>query len=170
MVQVGLLLSDVPRSISPSEQFRDVMRIVDATQENDFSYITISQHFLGHLTRLAYLSRGRHFGGGGPGPRTELAGRPWREGPRPPALLLSHAGSACFTQLSGGGSVPGPLNGVRVIEIGSMYAKDLGWTASINAVPISESRPQLNEAVPEGPHFRGVLHHRPGRKQPGLAS
>jgi len=46
MVQVGLLLSDVPRSVSPSQQFRDVMRIADAAQENDFSYIAIGQHFL----------------------------------------------------------------------------------------------------------------------------
>ena len=46
MVQVGLLLSDVPRSVSPSQQFRDVMRIAEAAQENDFTYIAIGQHFL----------------------------------------------------------------------------------------------------------------------------
>jgi alkanesulfonate monooxygenase SsuD/methylene tetrahydromethanopterin reductase-like flavin-dependent oxidoreductase (luciferase family) len=46
MVQVGLLLSDVPASVSPSQQFRDVMRIVEAAQANDFTYIAIGQHFL----------------------------------------------------------------------------------------------------------------------------
>jgi alkanesulfonate monooxygenase SsuD/methylene tetrahydromethanopterin reductase-like flavin-dependent oxidoreductase (luciferase family) len=46
MVQVGLLLSDVPTSVSPSEQFRDVLRIVEAAQENGFTYICIGQHFL----------------------------------------------------------------------------------------------------------------------------
>lgn len=46
MVQVGLLLSDVPSSVSPSQQFRDVMRIAEAAQENDFTYIAIGQHFL----------------------------------------------------------------------------------------------------------------------------
>ena len=46
MVQVGLLLSDVPRSVSPSDQFRDVLRIVEAAQRNGFTYIAIGQHFL----------------------------------------------------------------------------------------------------------------------------
>jgi len=46
MVQVGLLLSDVPTSVSPSQQFRDVLRIVEAAQANDFTYIAIGQHFL----------------------------------------------------------------------------------------------------------------------------
>jgi alkanesulfonate monooxygenase SsuD/methylene tetrahydromethanopterin reductase-like flavin-dependent oxidoreductase (luciferase family) len=46
MVQVGLLLSDVPASVSPSQQFRDVLRIVEAAQANDFTYIAIGQHFL----------------------------------------------------------------------------------------------------------------------------
>ena len=46
MVQVGLLLSDVPTSVSPSQQFRDVLRIVAAAQANDFTYIAIGQHFL----------------------------------------------------------------------------------------------------------------------------
>ncbi|HEY3262590.1 MAG TPA: LLM class flavin-dependent oxidoreductase [Pseudonocardiaceae bacterium] len=46
MVQVGLLLSDVPASVPPSEQFRDVRRIVEVAQANDFSYIAIGQHFL----------------------------------------------------------------------------------------------------------------------------
>ena len=46
MVQVGLLLSDVPTSVPPSQQFRDVLRIVAAAQANDFTYIAIGQHFL----------------------------------------------------------------------------------------------------------------------------
>ena len=46
MVQVGLLLSDVPASVSPSQQFRDVLRIVEAAQANHFTYIAIGQHFL----------------------------------------------------------------------------------------------------------------------------
>jgi len=46
MVQVGLLLSDVPTSVSPSQQFRDVLRIVETAQANDFTYIAIGQHFL----------------------------------------------------------------------------------------------------------------------------
>ena len=46
MVQVGVLLSDVPRSVSPSDQFRDVLRIVEAAQRNGFTYIAIGQHFL----------------------------------------------------------------------------------------------------------------------------
>ena len=35
MVQVGLLLSDVPRSVSPSDQFKDVLRIVEASLDPD---------------------------------------------------------------------------------------------------------------------------------------
>jgi alkanesulfonate monooxygenase SsuD/methylene tetrahydromethanopterin reductase-like flavin-dependent oxidoreductase (luciferase family) len=46
MVQVGLLLSDVPTSVSPTQQFHDVLRIVEAAQRNDFTYIAIGQHFL----------------------------------------------------------------------------------------------------------------------------
>src|SRR5207244_4892538 len=46
MVQVGLLLSDVPSSVPPAQQFMDVRRIVDAAQRNDFTYIAIGQHFL----------------------------------------------------------------------------------------------------------------------------
>src|SRR3981189_1383599 len=53
MVQVGLLLSDVPRSVSPSQQFKDVIRIAEAAQDNRFTYIAIGQHFLyGDLTWL----------------------------------------------------------------------------------------------------------------------
>jgi alkanesulfonate monooxygenase SsuD/methylene tetrahydromethanopterin reductase-like flavin-dependent oxidoreductase (luciferase family) len=46
MVAVGLLLSDVPASVTPSQQFRDVRRIVEAAQANGLSYIAIGQHFL----------------------------------------------------------------------------------------------------------------------------
>jgi alkanesulfonate monooxygenase SsuD/methylene tetrahydromethanopterin reductase-like flavin-dependent oxidoreductase (luciferase family) len=46
MVQVGLLLSDVPRTVSPAQQFSDVLRIVEAAQKGGFTYIAIGQHFL----------------------------------------------------------------------------------------------------------------------------
>jgi alkanesulfonate monooxygenase SsuD/methylene tetrahydromethanopterin reductase-like flavin-dependent oxidoreductase (luciferase family) len=46
MAQVGLLLSDVPTSVSPSQQFHDILRIVGAAEENGFTYIAIGQHFL----------------------------------------------------------------------------------------------------------------------------
>lgn len=46
MVQVGLLLSDVPTSVPAEQQFADVRRIVEAAQRNDFTYIAIGQHFL----------------------------------------------------------------------------------------------------------------------------
>jgi alkanesulfonate monooxygenase SsuD/methylene tetrahydromethanopterin reductase-like flavin-dependent oxidoreductase (luciferase family) len=46
MVQVGLLLSDVPCSVSPSQQFRDILRIVDVAQDEGFTYVAIGQHFL----------------------------------------------------------------------------------------------------------------------------
>jgi alkanesulfonate monooxygenase SsuD/methylene tetrahydromethanopterin reductase-like flavin-dependent oxidoreductase (luciferase family) len=46
MVQVGLLLSDVPTSVPPSQQFRDVLRIVEAAQANGLTYIAVGQHFL----------------------------------------------------------------------------------------------------------------------------
>ncbi|PXY35969.1 LLM class flavin-dependent oxidoreductase [Prauserella flavalba] len=46
MVQVGLLLSDVPKDVPPAQQFDDVLRIVDAAQRNGFTYIAIGQHFL----------------------------------------------------------------------------------------------------------------------------
>ena len=46
MVAMGLLLSDVPTSVTPAQQFKDVLRIVEAAEENGFSYICIGQHFL----------------------------------------------------------------------------------------------------------------------------
>jgi alkanesulfonate monooxygenase SsuD/methylene tetrahydromethanopterin reductase-like flavin-dependent oxidoreductase (luciferase family) len=46
MVAMGLLLSDVPASVSPQQQFRDVVRISHAAQDAGFTYIVIGQHFL----------------------------------------------------------------------------------------------------------------------------
>lgn len=46
MVAVGMLLSDVPTSVSPAQQFSDVRRIVEAAQRNGLSHILIGQHFL----------------------------------------------------------------------------------------------------------------------------
>ena len=46
MVQVGMLLSDVPQSVTPSQQFKDILRIVDAAQEEGMTYVAIGQHFL----------------------------------------------------------------------------------------------------------------------------
>lgn len=46
MVQVGMLLSDVPSSVTPQQQFKDILRIVDAAQEAGMTYIAIGQHFL----------------------------------------------------------------------------------------------------------------------------
>jgi alkanesulfonate monooxygenase SsuD/methylene tetrahydromethanopterin reductase-like flavin-dependent oxidoreductase (luciferase family) len=46
MVAVGMLLSDVPTSVTPAQQFSDVQRIVDAAQRNGLTYIAIGQHFL----------------------------------------------------------------------------------------------------------------------------
>jgi alkanesulfonate monooxygenase SsuD/methylene tetrahydromethanopterin reductase-like flavin-dependent oxidoreductase (luciferase family) len=46
MVQMGLLLSDVPKSVTPAQQFKDVLRIVEKAQENGFNHILIGQHFL----------------------------------------------------------------------------------------------------------------------------
>ena len=46
MVQLGVLLSDVPRSVTPSQQFKDILRIVEAAQNEGFNHIAIGQHFL----------------------------------------------------------------------------------------------------------------------------
>ena len=46
MVQVGMLLSDVPQSVTPKQQFKDILRIVDAAQEAGMTTIAIGQHFL----------------------------------------------------------------------------------------------------------------------------
>src|SRR3954451_23709297 len=53
MSDVGILLSDVPRSWGPKKQFDALIRQVEAAQRNGFTYITIGQHFLyGDLTWL----------------------------------------------------------------------------------------------------------------------
>jgi len=46
MVAMGLLLSDVPASVPPQQQFKDVVRIAHAAQDAGFTYIVIGQHFL----------------------------------------------------------------------------------------------------------------------------
>lgn len=46
MVQLGVLLSDVPKSVTPSQQFKDILRIVEAAQNQGFNHIAIGQHFL----------------------------------------------------------------------------------------------------------------------------
>lgn len=46
MVAVGMLLSDVPSTVPPAQQFDDVRRIVAAAQQAGMSYIAIGQHFL----------------------------------------------------------------------------------------------------------------------------
>ncbi len=46
MVQVGMLISDVPRSVPPEQQFQDILRIVGEAEQNGFTYIAIGQHFL----------------------------------------------------------------------------------------------------------------------------
>ena len=46
MVNVGLLLSDVPSSVPPAQQFDDVRRIVEVAQDEGFNYFAIGQHFL----------------------------------------------------------------------------------------------------------------------------
>jgi alkanesulfonate monooxygenase SsuD/methylene tetrahydromethanopterin reductase-like flavin-dependent oxidoreductase (luciferase family) len=46
MVAVGMLLSDVPSTVPPAQQFDDVRRIVAAAQRAGMTYIAIGQHFL----------------------------------------------------------------------------------------------------------------------------
>src|SRR5436305_10800346 len=46
MVQVGLLLSDVPSSVPPAQQFKDIVRMAQTAQRNGMTYIAIGQHFL----------------------------------------------------------------------------------------------------------------------------
>jgi alkanesulfonate monooxygenase SsuD/methylene tetrahydromethanopterin reductase-like flavin-dependent oxidoreductase (luciferase family) len=46
MVQVGLLLSDVPGSVPPAQQFKDIVRVAQTAERNGFTYIAIGQHFL----------------------------------------------------------------------------------------------------------------------------
>ncbi|MCW2529084.1 MAG: class flavin-dependent oxidoreductase [Pseudonocardiales bacterium] len=53
MVQVGLLMSDIPKSVSPDQQFRDILTVTDAAIEAGFTYISFGQHFL--YGDLSYL-------------------------------------------------------------------------------------------------------------------
>ena len=46
MVNVGLLISDIPRTTSPQQHFSDLLRYVEAAQRNGFTYLAIGQHFL----------------------------------------------------------------------------------------------------------------------------
>src|SRR3954470_22474580 len=46
MVQMGVLLSDIPKSITPAQQFKDILRITEAAQATGFTPIAIGQHFL----------------------------------------------------------------------------------------------------------------------------
>ncbi|MEX5717068.1 LLM class flavin-dependent oxidoreductase [Geodermatophilus maliterrae] len=46
MVAVGMLLSDVPSTVPPAQQFDGVRRIVEAAQRVGMTYIAIGQHFL----------------------------------------------------------------------------------------------------------------------------
>lgn len=41
-----MLISDVPAATPPAEQFRDLLRIVEAGQRNGLTYFAIGQHFL----------------------------------------------------------------------------------------------------------------------------
>lgn len=45
-MDLGILLSDVPREIDPADQLRDLLRLVEAAQEAGFNHIAIGQHFL----------------------------------------------------------------------------------------------------------------------------
>jgi alkanesulfonate monooxygenase SsuD/methylene tetrahydromethanopterin reductase-like flavin-dependent oxidoreductase (luciferase family) len=53
MVQVGLLMTDIPRTVSPQQQFSDTLRVVEAAQQAGFTYISFGQHFL--YGDLSYL-------------------------------------------------------------------------------------------------------------------
>lgn len=53
MVAVGLLMSDIPKSVSPQQQFADIRRVLDAAIEAGFTYISFGQHFL--YGDLSYL-------------------------------------------------------------------------------------------------------------------
>lgn len=53
MVATGLLMTDIPRSVSPQQQFSDILRVVDAAQEAGMRYISFGQHFL--YGDLSYL-------------------------------------------------------------------------------------------------------------------
>ena len=58
MVQLGILLSDNPKSVTASQQFKDIQRIVEVAQNNGFNHIAIGQHFLyGELRWLQPVRR-----------------------------------------------------------------------------------------------------------------
>jgi alkanesulfonate monooxygenase SsuD/methylene tetrahydromethanopterin reductase-like flavin-dependent oxidoreductase (luciferase family) len=46
VVDVGVLLSDFPRSWGPKRQFHELLRQVEAAQRNGFTYLCLGQHFL----------------------------------------------------------------------------------------------------------------------------
>ncbi|HOV01984.1 MAG TPA: LLM class flavin-dependent oxidoreductase, partial [Dermatophilaceae bacterium] len=46
MVNVGLLISDIPRSTPSKQHFSDLLRFVEAAQRNGFTYLAMGQHFL----------------------------------------------------------------------------------------------------------------------------
>jgi alkanesulfonate monooxygenase SsuD/methylene tetrahydromethanopterin reductase-like flavin-dependent oxidoreductase (luciferase family) len=45
-VDVGVLLSDLPKAWGPRRQFDELLRQVDAAQRNGFTYLCLGQHFL----------------------------------------------------------------------------------------------------------------------------
>lgn len=53
MVATGLLMTDIPKTVSPRQQFSDILRVVDAAQEAGLTYISFGQHFL--YGDLSYL-------------------------------------------------------------------------------------------------------------------
>jgi alkanesulfonate monooxygenase SsuD/methylene tetrahydromethanopterin reductase-like flavin-dependent oxidoreductase (luciferase family) len=53
VVQTGLLMTDIPRSVSPKQQFDDTLRVVEAAQQAGFTHICFGQHFL--YGDLSYL-------------------------------------------------------------------------------------------------------------------
>ena len=53
MVQVGLLMSDIPAAVGPQQQFQDTLRVVQGAVDAGFTYISFGQHFL--YGDLSYL-------------------------------------------------------------------------------------------------------------------
>ena len=53
MVSTGLLMTDIPKTVSPRQQFADILRVVDAAQAAGMTYISFGQHFL--YGDLSYL-------------------------------------------------------------------------------------------------------------------
>jgi len=46
MIRTGLLMTDIPRSVGPRQQFSDILRVVDAAQAAGLTYVCFGQHFL----------------------------------------------------------------------------------------------------------------------------